>query len=143
MRQHEFYAAQTATALQFPIKLVLTLNATLMAASLLLAREAVQAGDLPQLINASQIPMTFFGLGVICVLISSWFQWKLYSKIMYRKRQILKAAVKASNWVEAVSPFVNELEKYGKTWYQGACYTFVAVSFFFFLGGVFNLARVL
>ncbi|MBB3183308.1 hypothetical protein FHR95_000849 [Halomonas fontilapidosi] len=139
-RQHEFYAAQTATALQFPIKLVLSLNAAVMAASLLFVREAVQAGDPTQFVR---LPMVLFALGVICVLFASWFQWQLYSKIMHRKRKVLEDAIAAIDWVQAVHPFVNEPERYGKTWYHGLCYTFVVASFVFFLLGVFTLARAL
>lgn len=111
-----------------------------MAASLLLVKEAVQAGDPNQFV---QLPMALFAFGVICVLVANWFQWKLYSKIMHRKRKALEDAISATDWVQAIHPFVNEPERYGKTWYHGACYTFVVASFVFFLVGVFTLANAL
>ena len=142
IRQHEFYAAQTAGALQFPIKLILTLNAAAVAATLLLVRAKLSNGDNAMLIEA--VGSAFwaflaFGAGVSCVLVAGWFQWQLYSKIMHRKRKLLEEALTADSWNEAMKPFINEPSTNLKTSFQKWCFAFVVVSFGLFLFGVFLL----
>lgn len=139
-RQHEFYAAQTAVTLQFPIKLMLTLNAAAVAASLLLVRESLGSADATAVVESVRSAFWAFGAGVICVLAASWFQWQLYSKIMHRKRNLLSQAIKADSWAGAMEPFVNEPNSESKTSFQNYCFVFVAFSFGLFLFGTYLIA---
>lgn len=139
-RQHEFYAAQTAVALQFPIKLMLTLNAAAVAASMLLIRESLGSADATAIIESIRSAFWAFGAGLICVLIASWFQWQLYSNIMHRKRKLLEQAMKGDSWATVMEPFVNEPNSESKTRFQNYCFVFVVLSFGLFLFGTYLIA---
>lgn len=138
-RQHEFYAAQTAVALQFPIKLILTLNATAVAASLLLVRETIGDADASMLMSAVRSAFWAFGTGVVFVLVAAWCQWQLYSKLMHRKRKLLEKAIEADSWTGAMEPFLKEPSSDTKTTLQNWCFGFVVISFSLFLVGVYLL----
>ncbi|RZM74092.1 hypothetical protein DYY88_23895 [Leptolyngbya iicbica LK] len=138
-RQHEFYAEQTALALQFPIKLILTLNSSAVAASLLLVREAIGSNTKQPIIDAVRSSFWAFGGGIVCVLIASWFQWQLYAFIMHRKRTLLRNAISAADWNAAMSPFYNEPSASSKTSLHNWCFVFVVLSFVSFLAGAYIL----
>ncbi|QDT42748.1 hypothetical protein Pan241w_28370 [Gimesia alba] len=135
--QYEFFAEKTAIALQFPLNLIMTLNASAVAASLLLVRGALGNEHAKIIIEAVQSAFWVFGGGIVCVLIASWFQWKLYSKMMHRKRQLLESAIDATDFKTAILPFINEPTPKTKTYFQGWCFFFIFVSFICFLIGVY------
>ena len=143
-RQHEFYAEQTALALQFPIKLILTLNASAISVFLLIIRGNIENIEETHLIDALKESFWFFGFGIIFVLIASWFQWRLYSFIMHRKRKLLEEALTSKNLQEAMNHFCNEPKDEPnkdkqKTNHQIWCFLFVIFSFVCFLCGIYKI----
>lgn len=140
-RQHELYAEKTALALEFPIKLILTLNASAVAASLLLVREVIGNDTAVVVLESVHQSFWMFGAGVICVLVASWFQWQLYSKIMLRKRGLLNIAIDSNDYKGVIEPFVNEPKENERTSFHGWCFFFVLLSFYFFLTGVYLLGE--
>jgi len=142
-RQHEFYAEQSAIALQFPLKLILTLNSSAVAASLLLVREAIGTNTKQFIIDAVKSSFWAFGGGIVCVLVASWFQWQLYYFIMHRKRTLLENAISAADWNAAMSPFYNEPSTNARTSLHNWCFVFVILSFAFFLAGIYIIGSKL
>ena len=143
-RQHDFYAEQTAISMQFPIKLVLTLNASVIAASLLLVRSGLGGDDdIAPLVAGIQRAFWAFGAGVVFVLLASFFQWRRYSWIMHRKRNLLAEALRGKNWEEAFEPFCSEPKPGQETYMQRYCLASVAISFLCFLVGAFLISNAM
>jgi hypothetical protein len=139
-RQHEFYAEQTALALQFPIKLVLTLNGSAFSVLLLLIRGNIKNSvKATILINTLTVPFCYFFLGISFTILAIYFQWRLYDFIMHRKRNLLKEALESKDLREAMTPFCNEPKEEERTHYHMWCFYCVVLSFFFFLIGVYTI----
>ena len=76
-RQHEFYAARVADTLQFPIKLILSLNSTIIGAFLLLTKIANEKNVYAENLAFIKWGSVAYGIGLFFVFVAMFFQWRL------------------------------------------------------------------
>jgi hypothetical protein len=108
MKQHDIYVEYTRKAEQFPVNLVLTLNASAIAAMIFFLRG--MSDDIVDAIIPLQIALILFGVSSFFIFLAAIGKIRLYNYIAARKRKILKVAMERDNLSDIVDSFVSEAE---------------------------------
>jgi hypothetical protein len=140
-RQYEMFAELTAKSLEYPINLVLTLNSGVLGAALFIFRGLAGESEAGMLFQELRGSFWYFACGIILVLFATFAQWRLYSRIMHRKQDALRQAIKAESVESALHYLVNEPEIFGKTIWHIVCFALTAGSYLAFLAGIYQLGQ--